>query len=716
MELVLSKTDNRILWLVKILLGLCLATPLFLTSSLLFPYTSIKAFSFRIFVEIAAIFYFYLALKYPAFRPKKTALTIAVLAFLLIWLLSAIFGVDSYLSFWGNLERMLGVLGMLHFAAFFLMLTGIFRTEKNWVSLIKISVVISSVISLLAVIQRFASLGVLIPQQGRVYATIGNPAFLASYLIFNIFFTGYLIFISLAQGQKFMNWRVFSWSGFLLLQPIALFLTGTRGAFVGFSVGVILCLIFFVLFYPAKNIRKYFLAVLAAIMILGGSVFAFRNSVFVRSNPDLNRIASITIKDVTAQNRLILWQKAWASWQERPIFGWGPENYEVAINKYFDARLLPYEAWYDRAHNFIFDYGVAGGWVGLAAFLSLIAIAAFYLKKISRRDFSNSQKTKENEAPRSKLRGILAEFFRSNKPSFAKATEGFSLSSSPQQAAGYSAKENKWKNRQSNEKGGIFGINFRILILTVLLAGSIFAYLVQNLFVFDTFVSYLTFFFVLALINFYYTASTQEKSEESKIKTPSLNLGKKILLTGLAVIVFFSIYFLNIKPISASFLGNQILSLDSQNYNQAEPLIKNALNLKTFASDEIIYQTVLDYLDKIQSAPQLTENEIFYKLVSSYLTQTINRSPAQARNYVALAWMNLYFSSNNPERINSAIEEAKKIKTLSPIKKDAYLILVAAYSLKNEKQKAQDEITQAKKIDSGLGKQVEEYYNNLNKN
>jgi len=670
MDLVLSKTDNRILWLVKILLGLCLVTPLFVSSSLLFPYTSIKAFSFRIFVEIAAVFYFYLALKYPAFRPKKTVLTLAVLAFLLVWILSSIFGVDSYLSFWGNLERMLGVFGMLHFAVFFLMMAGIFKSEKNWLNLIKISVTISSIISLLAVIQRFASLGLTMPQQGRVFATIGNPAFLASYLIFNIFFAGYLIFNSAVQGGKNKNQWIFVWSSSFLLQFIALFLTGTRGAFVGFFVGAILCLILFALFYPAKNYRKYFLTALTLIFIFGGLIFAFRNSDFVQSNPDLNRIASVSLKDVTAQNRLILWQKAWAAWQTHPIFGWGPENYEVAINKYFDARLLPYEAWYDRAHNFIFDYGVANGWVGLVLYLSLIAIAFFYLKKISRRDISSLQKPKEDRR----------------------------------------------KNKQQSETVRNFGINFRILILTVLLAGLIFAYFVQNLFVFDTFVSYLALFFVLALINFYYIASTQEKSEESKIKTPSLNLGKKILLTGLAVIVIFSIYFLNIKPISASFLGNQILSLDSQNYNQAEPLLKNALNLKTFASDEIVYQTALDYLDKIQSAPQLTDNENFYKLVSSYLTQTIKRSPAQARNYVALAWMNLYFSSNNPERISSAIKQAEKIKTLAPIKKDAYLILVAAYSLNNEKQKAENEIAQAQKIDSGLGKQVEEYYNNLNKN
>ena len=699
MELVLSKTDNRILWLVKILLGLCLVTPIFVTSSLLFPYTSIKAFSFRIIVEIAAVFYFYLVLKKsPLITPPFSKgglggiLTLAVLAFLLTTFLSAIFGVDSYLSFWGNLERMLGFFGILHFAAFFLMLAGIFKTEKSWFNLLKISVAVSSLISLLAILQRFTSLGLIMPQTGRVFGTIGNPAFLGSYLIFNIFFVGYLLIIQLQSsknpstsaalgglrsGNKGKNGLLPERSGakskalitayclLLIVNCIALLLTQTRGAILGLAAGAMLCLILFALFYPAKNYRKYFLPVLILILIFGGFIFAFRNSAFVKSNPDLNRIASVSIKDVTAQNRLILWQKAWSAWQERPILGWGQENYETALNKYFDAQLLPYEAWYDRAHNFIFDYGVAGGWLGLIAFLSLVGIATFYLKKISQRDFSNSQKLKEN----------------------------------------------KWKNKQSEETST--GINFRILILSILFSGMILAYLVQNLFVFDTFVSYLVLFFVLALINFYYIASTQEKSEESKIKTPSLNLGKKILLTGLAIIVIFSIYFLNIKPISASFLANQILSLNSQNYNQAEPLLKEALDLKTFASDEIVYQTALDYLDKIQSAPQLTENENFYKLVSSYLTQTINRSPAQARNYVALAWLNLYFSSQNPERINSAIAQGEKIKALAPIKKDAYLILVAAYSLNNEKQKAENEIVQAKQIDAALGKQVEEYYNNI---
>ncbi|OGZ34119.1 MAG: hypothetical protein A2Y98_02180 [Candidatus Portnoybacteria bacterium RBG_19FT_COMBO_36_7] len=661
MNLILSKIDNRILWLVKILLVLCLATPLLVSASLLFPYTSIKAFSFRILIEISAFFYFYLALKYPAFRPKKTTLLIAVGAFLLVLFLSSLFGVDSYLSFWGNLERMLGFFGLLHFGAFFLMLAGIFKTEKSWVNLLKISVAVSSFVGLLAILQRFFSLGATMPETGRVFGTIGNPAFLASYLIFNIFFAGYLIFLSWAEKRNWKDKQTILWVTSFFIQLGALFLTGTRGGYVGFFAGAILYLILFALFYPAKIFRKYFLAFLAAIIILGGLIFAFRNSSFVQNNPDLNRLASISLKDVTAQNRLILWQKAWKAWRERPVFGWGPENYEVAINKYFDARLLPYEAWYDRAHNFIFDYGVAGGWLGLLSYLALMAIAIFYLKKISRRNFYQVIGTK-------------------NRP-------------------------------EEKDKAGT--ITFRIFILTVFLVGLLLAYLVQNLFVFDTFVSFLMLFFVLALINFYYLAA-REQSSEPRTYPAVMNFGKKILLGSFAIIAVFSVYFLNIKVISASIAGNQIFSLESQNYSQVGPLLEKAVEEKTFASDEIVYQAALWYLEGTQDDPQLTENENLYKLITSYLAETIVRSPSQARNYIALAWMNLYFLNNDQQRIDSAIEQGEKIKELSPMKKEAYMILVAAYSLKNEREKAENIILQARQTDEEIGRQIEEYYNNLN--
>ncbi|MBU2264928.1 hypothetical protein KJ784_01940, partial [Patescibacteria group bacterium] len=64
MNLILSKADSYIFKLLKILLAACLATPFLASASFIFPYTVPKVFAFRILVEIAAVLYLYLALKY----------------------------------------------------------------------------------------------------------------------------------------------------------------------------------------------------------------------------------------------------------------------------------------------------------------------------------------------------------------------------------------------------------------------------------------------------------------------------------------------------------------------------------------------------------------------------------------------------------------------------------------------------------------------------
>ncbi len=429
----LEKNDSRVLLLLKIILGLCLVTPILISSSFLFPYTSVKAFAFRILVELAAVFYFYLALKYREFRPKLNVMTVAVLAFLASWVVVAIFGVNFYLSFWGNLERMLGIFGLAHFVAFFLMTSVVFGTEKGWTNLLKISVAVASIVGILAILQKFTSLGVLIPQVDRVYGTIGNAAFLASYLIFNIFFAGYLLWQ--AASRRGAGRLIYLSS--ILIQVFALFLSGTRGAFLGLAGGILVFLIFSAIFFSSKSARKYFIAGLALIFVFGGALFLLRNTPFIQKNPALQRLVLFSLQDTTAQNRFILWSRAGAAWQEKPVFGWGRENYTVAINKYFDARLNPYEAWYDRAHNFIFDYGVAGGWLGLAAYLGVLGTSFYYL---------------------------VWRFF-----------------------VPLSGTKKRWPESPDRAPA-------------ILFASLFVAYLIQNFLVFDTFVSCLMLFFALALV------------------------------------------------------------------------------------------------------------------------------------------------------------------------------------------------------------------------
>jgi len=632
---ILSRTDGKILQLVKLLLALCLATPFFVTAGLLFPYTASKAFVFRIIIEISAAFYFYLALKYPSLRPQKTILFWAGLIFLALTFLSALFGVDFYLSFWGNLERMLGVWGIAHFVLFFLLLAALLKTGKEWRIFLQVSVSVSSLVALLAVIQKFAGLGNLIPQSDRVFGTIGNAGFLASYLVFNIFF---IVYLFVSEKDRGWDLKKIGYIFALLLQLSALLLSGTRGALLGLFGGAIICLALFGFFSPQKDKRKYFVGALASMILLAGLVFIFRSSSLIQKNPGLQRLTTFSFNDAAAQNRLILWQRAWLAARERPIFGWGQENYEAALNKYFDPRLSPYESWYDRAHNFIFDYNVAGGLLGLLSYLGLAGAAAYGLFRISRQQ-----------------------------------PENFAIAA-------------------------LFG-------------SLIAAYLIQNLFIFDTFASYLMLFFVLALINF--VSQEANLPLATKKKPASFGSDKKIFVAVAVLLVCLAVYSLNIRPILASRLASQSLSLPLENYQEITADFQQALSLNTFGSGEIAYQICLDYLFRINQDPGLTQNEDFYKVASGALQETIERSPIESRNYIALAWLDLYFSDQHRQRIDMAIELGKKTMALSPQKKDAYLLLTAGYMLSGQNQQAQAVVEQAQNIDASMGEEVKKYWESL---
>ena len=63
---------------------------------------------------------------------------------------------------------------------------------------------------------------------------------------------------------------------------------------------------------------------------------------------------------------------------EKPVLGWGWENFNVPFNKYFNpviTRDIGSRPWYDRAHNVIVETGVATGILGLLIYLSIFAWA-----------------------------------------------------------------------------------------------------------------------------------------------------------------------------------------------------------------------------------------------------------------------------------------------------------------------------------------------------
>ena len=87
---------------------------------------------------------------------------------------------------------------------------------------------------------------------------------------------------------------------------------------------------------------------------------------------------------VSTRERVLNWSIALKAFKERPIFGYGPENYGSAANKYYDYRIGVGEPWFDRAHNQPLDTLATGGIVVFAAYLFLLGAAIFLMYKIAR--------------------------------------------------------------------------------------------------------------------------------------------------------------------------------------------------------------------------------------------------------------------------------------------------------------------------------------------
>jgi len=91
----------------------------------------------------------------------------------------------------------------------------------------------------------------------------------------------------------------------------------------------------------------------------------------------------------TVASRLAVWEIAWRGFLERPVFGWGPENFGLVFARHYNPCLgssaCGGATWYDRAHNIVFDTLAETGIAGLIAYLAVFAAALFVLWQNRRR-------------------------------------------------------------------------------------------------------------------------------------------------------------------------------------------------------------------------------------------------------------------------------------------------------------------------------------------
>ncbi len=340
---------------------LILFTPLVFIKSYFFPFVVPKTIFFRIIVDILLIFYVLLVMSNRKYLPRFNALTITITIFLGITILTSFTGVNFLRSFWSTFERMTGLLTFFHLYAFFIILTNVFRERKYWERILTVSILVGTLLGLYTLTTTEAST--------RSGGTVGNVSFLATYLLFDIFFA-LILFLAKSGG-----WKIFYGTTLLIMSSVLFFSQELPlGGIGAFFMGIFLLLLGYMVFSKQVLLKR-----LAPVVLVLGTLAVigiFQTSFFKEKFFD--------VKTFPGEARRMVWQMGWEGWKEKFWLGWGQENFNIPFAKYFDSGLpLTFDVWYDRAHNIVLDTGVSSGAVGLVSYLAIFGVAIFGLLRVS---------------------------------------------------------------------------------------------------------------------------------------------------------------------------------------------------------------------------------------------------------------------------------------------------------------------------------------------
>lgn len=388
-------------------------------SGLFFPFISGKNLIFRILVEIAFAGWVVLAIRDTNYRInfKKSPLTVAYMLFIGVLFVADIFGVDRERSIWSNFERMEGFVGHIHLFAYFFVLSVMIPTLKDWQKMWKWFIASNILILGYAFCQLVGAKGLFFAKtfptlsawfsarfaihmsENRLDATIGNSAYFAVFCLMFIFIA------ALLWSQRVNNKKSWFYPILILLNVIGLLYSGTRGTMIGLAVGAFVTLGLIALKEKGK-MRHLLIGSLVVFTLLVSSIFIFKNSSFVKGSSVLTRIATISPNDITGASRLSMWKISYQAWLERPLLGYGQDNFSyIFARKFLPEKMCNLEPWYDRSHDVFFDWLVAGGALGLLTYLSLYGVALWLMWR------------KENSVPlreKAILTGAIVGYFIHN--------------------------------------------------------------------------------------------------------------------------------------------------------------------------------------------------------------------------------------------------------------------------------------------------------------
>lgn len=345
--------------------------PLYVENDFFFPFITGKNFAFRIIVEVIFAAWVVLALLDKQYRPKFSWIMAGFSALVIIMFFANLLGEFPHKSFWSNFERMDGYVTLIHVFLLALIMGSTMHSEKLWKYFFYLSSAVALGVALYGLAQVTGAIDA--SGRGRLDSRLGNAAYMAVYMLFHIFILAWLS----VRSRNHLVWLL---SGItLLIYAYALLLTATRGTILAFIGGSVVSVAYIALFgrkFP--EIRKYAIGGMIALVILILGFYGVRDSEFIQGNSALARIANIDVlRDL--ETRGVIWTMALEGVKDRPLLGWGQGNFNYVFNEKFEPVLWDKEAWFDRVHNLVLDWLIAGGILGFLAYVSIFIGILYYL-------------------------------------------------------------------------------------------------------------------------------------------------------------------------------------------------------------------------------------------------------------------------------------------------------------------------------------------------
>jgi O-antigen ligase len=193
---------------------------------------------------------------------------------------------------------------------------------------------------------------------------------MAAYQIFNLFF---IALIWLKGASRTTKWWLVV---FAVLDIAAFIATQSRGGLLGLAIGVLVFSVSYAVMVPNRKIRIGLLAVVVSGVLGYGLLFTFRETSLIRESP----LYRLTDLHATTETRFLAWKIAWQGFLERPLTGWGLDDFHILFNQKYNPASLRfgyYETWFDRSHNTVMDMLSMTGIIGFVTYIAMF-VALFW--------------------------------------------------------------------------------------------------------------------------------------------------------------------------------------------------------------------------------------------------------------------------------------------------------------------------------------------------